>query len=322
MSEPILSVREFCVDYLTADGPIRALDRISLELKKGEILGIAGESGSGKSTFAQAVLRIAAPPALITGGEAIFEGKDLLKMNDAELHEVRWKRASLVFQSAMDVLNPVLTVGAQIRDILRAHTKMTRAEETARANELVALVELPKTVIESYAHQLSGGMRQRAVIALALSLQPQLVILDEPTTALDVIVEREILQSVLALRARLGFSVIFITHDLARMLEICDRVAIFYAGRLIEIAPAAELRDDPKHPYTRKLLTAFPSVRNQASGWGGIPGSPPSLAHPPGGCRFHPRCEVAFADCSDREPPLIQINEQHKAACLLLEPEL
>ena len=316
---PLLDIRDFCVDYVTPNGSVRALDRISLTLEPGEILGIAGESGSGKSTFAQALLRIAPPPAIITGGEVIFEGRDLLQLDDEALRALRWREASLVFQSAMDVLNPVLTVGEQLSDIFSAHLQLSRSEELQRARELMALVELPETTLRSYAHQLSGGMRQRAVIALALALRPKLVILDEPTTALDVIVEREILTRVLELRAKLGFSVIFISHDLARMLELCDRVAIFYAGRIAELAPAEELRQRPAHPYTQRLLRAFPSLHGSSEGWGGIPGAPPSLASPPSGCRFHPRCDKAFADCSQREPPLYRLNDRHSAACLLLE---
>ncbi|HYG68781.1 MAG TPA: ABC transporter ATP-binding protein, partial [Anaeromyxobacteraceae bacterium] len=253
-AEPLLSIRDLCVDYVTPAGPVRAVDRVSLDLGHGEVLGIAGESGCGKSTLAQALLRILPPPAVIAGGEVRFEGRDLLRLSESELRAVRWRRIAMVFQSAMDALNPVLTVGEQLVDTLRSHRASPAREARERAVALLELVGIPPDRLRSFPHQLSGGMRQRVGIALALALDPALVILDEPTTALDVIVERDILHRILELRRRLGFSVLFITHDLARMLEVSDRVAVFYAARLVEVAPASVLRSDARHPYTRGLL--------------------------------------------------------------------
>jgi peptide/nickel transport system ATP-binding protein len=314
---PLLAVRDLCVEYVTEEGPVRAVDRISFEVGRGELLGIAGESGCGKSTLAQALLRILPPPAVITGGQVLFEGQDLLGLDEAGLRAVRWRRLSMVFQSAMDALSPVLTIGEQLSDTLRAHG-VGRARARERCAELLALVGLQADLLARHPHQLSGGMRQRVGIALALALEPALVVLDEPTTALDVIVEGEILQQLLELRRRLGFSAIFITHDLTRMLQVCDRVAILYAGRLVEVAPAAALRAGPRHPYTQGLLAAFPSVLGPDEERSSIPGAPPSLRDPPPGCRFHPRCPRAVERCRVEEPGLTALGGGRAAACHLV----
>ncbi|MFO0582718.1 MAG: ABC transporter ATP-binding protein [Anaeromyxobacter sp.] len=317
MAEPLLSIRDLCVDYVTSPGTsVRALDRVSLDVMPGEILGVAGESGSGKSTLAQAVLRILPAPAVITGGSVRFEGKDLLALSDPELRALRWRRMAMVFQSAMDALNPVLTIGEQLLDTLAAHCAApSRAAARERAAHLLGLVGIPADRLASYPHQLSGGMRQRVGIALGLALEPSLVILDEPTTALDVVVEREILHEVLELRRKLGFAVLFITHDLTRMLQISDRVAVFYAARLAEVGPAAALRAGPRHPYTQALLNAFPSLHGDRTKLESIPGSPPSLRSPPPGCRFQPRCQVAEDRCGAGAPPLVPLGPGAAAAC-------
>jgi len=315
MTEPILSIRNLSVDYVTDSGPVRAIDDVSLDVGKRETLGIAGESGSGKTTMAQALLRILPPPAVITGGEARFEGRDLFRLREPELRSVRWNRISMVFQSAMDALNPVITVGEQIVDTLLAHDAVPEGGARKRAQDLMEMVGLDRASVDSYTHQLSGGMRQRVGIALALALKPSLVILDEPTTALDVIVEKEILEQIGELKRELGFSVLFITHDLARMLQFSDRVAVFYAARLAEIAPTKELRRKPRHPYTQKLLRAVPSIRRSKEKQESIPGAPPSLLEPPSGCRFHPRCDMAIDVCRERQPELRELSPGHWAAC-------
>ena len=317
VNEPLLSIRDLSVDYVTAQGPVRAIDQVSLDVAHGELLGVAGESGSGKSTLAQAILRILPPPAVISGGQVLFEGRDLLSFSEGELRAIRWKRISMVFQSAMDALNPVTTIEEQIVDTLLVHKAVRPGAARDRAVELLELVGISGERAGSYPHQLSGGMRQRVGIALALALEPSLVILDEPTTALDVIVEREILEQVRTLQRRLGFAVIFITHDLARMLQFSDRVAVFYAARLAEVAPAAELLRNPEHPYTQGLLRAFPPVHGSWEELASIPGSPPSLKHPPSGCRFHPRCPLAIDLCRERAPEQIAIGPAHTAACHL-----
>jgi peptide/nickel transport system ATP-binding protein len=319
VAEPLLSIRDLCVDYITDRGPVRAIDHVTLDLEKGEVLGLAGESGSGKTTMAQALLRILPAPAVISGGQVQFEGRDILTLGESELRELRWKRISMVFQSAMDALNPVIPVGEQIVDTLEVHGAVEGGAARERAGDLLELVGIPRDRLDGYAHQLSGGMRQRVGIALALALEPSLVILDEPTTALDVIVEREILEHIRALQQKLGFAVLFITHDLARMLQFSDRVAVFYAARLAEVGPSGELRRAPRHPYTKGLLRAFPSVHPGTEAPESIPGSPPSLINPPSGCRFHPRCPLATDLCREQDPPAKTMGPGHIAVCHLAE---
>ncbi len=320
MSAPLLSVRDLCVDYVGERGAVRAVDGVDLDLAPGEIMGLAGESGSGKSTLAQALMRILPPPAVIARGSVTFEGRDVLAMDEVELQDLRWKRIAMVFQSAMDALNPVTTVGEQIEDAILAHEAVAAGEARTRAGTLLESVGIPAARLSSYAHQLSGGMRQRVGIALALALDPALVILDEPTTALDVIVEREILEMIRALQRERGFAVLFITHDLARMLQFSDRVAVFYAARLVEVGPASVIASAPAHPYTQGLLRAFPHVRGPLTELASIPGAPPSLAHPPAGCRFHPRCAFAVDACRTTAPPLVEIGEKHASACPVVAP--
>jgi len=315
MSDPLLSIRGLCVDYVTPSGTTRAIDHVSLDVQPGEILGVAGESGSGKTTMAQALMRILPPPAVISGGQVLLEGRDILTLPEKELRELRWRKISMVFQSAMDALNPVITIGEQIVDTLMAHGAGTPRTARARAAELLEMVAISPVRLDAYAHQLSGGMRQRVGIALALALEPSLVILDEPTTALDVIVEREILEQIRALQRRQRFSVLFITHNLARMLQVSDRVAIFYAARLVEAGPANELLRAPRHPYTRGLLRAFPSLHPGSDPPVSIPGGPPSLQDPPPGCRFHPRCDRAIDLCRTSCPDLNPRGPGHVSAC-------
>jgi peptide/nickel transport system ATP-binding protein len=317
MPEALLRIHDLCVDYITERGPVRAVDSVSLDVAPGEVLGIAGESGSGKSTLAHALLRTLPPPGVISRGDVRFEDRDLLALDEDDLRGLRWKRMAIVFQSAMDSLNPVITVGEQIEDVILAHSGATRAEARRRARELLAMVEIDPQRMDAYSHQLSGGMRQRVAIALALALEPALVILDEPTTALDVILEREILRQVRSLQAKIGFAVLFITHDLARMLQFSDRVAVFYAARLVELGPAASIARAPKHPYTQGLLRAFPRIHASATEATSIPGSPPSLMAPPPGCRFHPRCPKAIPSCRERVPEWIEVAPGHFVACPL-----
>lgn len=260
MAEPLLRVRDLCVDYVTETGLVRAVDHLSFDLEAGEILGVAGESGCGKTTAAKAVMRILPPPAIITGGQVLFRGRDILTLDERELRVMRWRDIAMVFQSAMDALNPVITIGEQIIDTLEAHGQTDARKARARAGELLEMVGLPGGCLDNFAHQLSGGMRQRVGIALALALEPALLIMDEPTTALDVIVEQEILQQIRELQSRSGFAVMFITHDLARMLQFSDRVAIMLDAKLVEIGDSEQVRVDPQHDYTRKLLNAFPPV--------------------------------------------------------------
>jgi peptide/nickel transport system ATP-binding protein len=316
----LLSVRDLRVEYLTPTGPVCAVDGVSFDIGRGEVLGLAGESGSGKSTVAQALLRILRPPAVITGGQVLFEGEDILAMSEARLRELRWRKVSLVFQSAMNSLNPILTIGEQIVDAILAHQPVKRSEAVDRAVSLLKLVGIDSSRLNSYPHQLSGGMRQRVVIAIALALEPPLMLMDEPTTALDVVVQKEILHQVAELKDKLGFSILFITHDLSLILEFSTRIAVLYAGKLMEMAPSQELFHAPKHPYTQGLLGSVPSVRGPRRKLVGIPGSPPDMRKLPVGCRFHPRCPSATNLCRTHAPVLRELGPAHIEACHLDSP--
>jgi len=316
-SSPLITIEDLHVEYLSARGPVRAVDGVSLEIRPGEVVGLAGESGSGKSTIAQAILRILQPPAVITGGKVEFGGRDILAMTDAQLEDFRWREVSMVFQSAMNSLNPVMTIGDQIVDAILAHDRMGKTAARQRAAEMLKIVGIEEQRIDSYPHELSGGMRQRAVIAIALTLNPPLMIMDEPTTALDVVVQKEIMYQIGELKQRLGFSILFITHDLSLLVEISDRIAIMYAGQIVEMAPARELFETPLHPYTQGLMQSFPSLTGEKKRLTGIAGSPPDLISPPSGCRFHPRCPKRFDMCDKVVPKLAEVQPNHFVACHL-----
>lgn len=313
----MLDVRNLQVEYRTARGAVRAVDDVSFSIEPGEIFGLAGESGSGKSTIAHALMRILHPPALITGGQVLFEGEDVLDMDDAEIERFRWRKLSMVFQSAMNALNPVMTIGNQITDVIDVHMRLSRREARERAAHLLSLVGIDPQRLDSYPHQLSGGMRQRVVIAIALALNPPLMIMDEPTTALDVVVQKDILQQIEDLRAKMGFSILFITHDLSLMVEFSTRIAIMYAGEIVELAPAHELFHNPLHPYTQGLMSSFPALSGPKVKLTGIPGAPPDMAQPPAGCRFHPRCAHVQARCAQVAPRLREVAPGHFVACHL-----
>lgn len=291
-TEALLDIRDLYVEYLSPRGLVRAVDGVSFSIAPGEVLGLAGESGSGKSTIAQSILRVLRPPAVITGGEILLKGQDVLKMDEDTLEAFRWRDVSMVFQSAMNALNPVMRVGDQIIDVLTTHLHMKRRQARERAAELLRVVNIEQQRLNSYPHELSGGMRQRIVIAIALALNAPLLIMDEPTTALDVVVQKDIMQQVEDLKRKLGFSTLFITHDLSLMVEFSSRIAVMYAGQIVELAPAKELFNNPLHPYTQGLLNSFPALTGPKKKLTGIAGSPPNMAQPPSGCRFHPRCTV------------------------------
>jgi peptide/nickel transport system ATP-binding protein len=313
--EAVLEVRGLCVDYGLGPDAVRAVTGVSLTLRRGEVLGLAGESGSGKSTLAYALTRLLRAPGVITGGRVLFHSRpdaggpqetvDLLRADAHALARIRWSQLAMVFQSAMHALNPVARIESQLTDVLRRHRReMTAAARRERALELLRMVGISADRLRAYPHELSGGMRQRVMIAMALALEPQVVIMDEPTTALDVVTQREIIEELMALRHRLGFAVVFITHDLSLLLELADSIAIMYAGRLVEYAAAGDLFRAPRHPYSLGLLNSFPALHGKRVRMTGIPGSPPSLRSLPGGCTFHVRCPYALERCRAQEPPL------------------
>lgn len=358
--ETLLDIRNLSVDYAAANGTVHAATNVNLTLKRGEILGLAGESGSGKSTLAYAISRLLRPPAEIVGGEVIYyprslhdadavhiteassrlkgskhpaqaanetEPIDILALTPAQLRAFRWSELSIVFQSAMNALNPVMNVGKQIMDVLRVHRPLMGPDSRKqRALELLKLVGIAPDRLNSYPHELSGGMRQRAVIAIALALSPEIIIMDEPTTALDVVVQREILTEIMRLREQLGFSVIFITHDLSLLLELADKVAIMYAGKLVETASRRDLYLHPRHPYSYGLLKSFPTINGPRRIMTGIPGSPPDLRNVPAGCSFHPRCPLAFDACHNIVPTLqvsvVSESPNQLVACHLYDSRL
>jgi peptide/nickel transport system ATP-binding protein len=301
---PVLELRDFSVVYRTTAGDVKAVNRVSIDLNAGEVVGLVGESGSGKSTLAYGAGRLLRPPAVITGGSVRYRGRrsavpaDILAMSKDQLRQLRWREIAIVFQSAMNALNPVLSVRSQLTDVIHAHLRVSRNEAQDRAAQLVDLVGIPRSRLRSYPHQLSGGMRQRVMIAMALATDPEIVIMDEPTTALDVVVQRDILVQIVELKERLGFSILFITHDLSLLLELADRIAVMYSGQLLEVGSADAIQHGPAHPYTKGLLNSFPSLRGPRRELAGIPGSPPDLRHPPPGCPFLPRCGYGTDDCT------------------------
>ncbi|WP_394553541.1 ABC transporter ATP-binding protein [Agromyces sp. MMS24-JH15] len=331
VADPVLEIRNLSVDY-GYEEPVHVLREVSLTLGRGEVLGLAGESGCGKSTLAYAATRLLPPPGLITGGEVLFTGRDgnttdILRLDDRALRASRWQDLAIVFQGAMNSLNPVHRIGSQIADGIMAHRPgVKKPEALERAAELLELVGIAPDRLRAFPHQLSGGMRQRVMIAMALALEPQVLIMDEPTTALDVVMQRQIVEQIAELRTRLGFSVIFITHDVSLLIEIADRIAIMYAGEIVEDAKALDVYHRPRHPYSSALLHSFPPLRGPRRELTGIPGSPPDLAKLGGGCAFRDRCAFAWDACGTLTPSLGSTDvpadgAARAVACLRHEPE-
>jgi peptide/nickel transport system ATP-binding protein len=317
VSEPILQVRDLRVEYATPSGPAQAVAGVSFDLAKGEFLAIVGESGCGKTTLLFAVAQLLTYPGRLSGGEVLFDGVDFTTLSPEELRLHRWRDISVVMQSAMNALNPTLTIGAQLADACKAHTEWTDERIAERSAEVLAMVAIDAAHLKSYPFQLSGGMRQRAMIAMALLLEPQLVIMDEPTSALDVVAQRSLMHQVETLRHQLGFAVIFVTHDMSVVSHYSDRLAVMYAGEVVELGPTREVFDRPEHPYSQGLMDAFPSLLGESKRLTGIAGNPPSLVDPPEGCLFAPRCAYANDECRTVRPELVAYGS-HQVRCHLV----
>ena len=314
--EPFLEIKNLIVSYSTPKGELKAVDRVSLTVNKGEILGVVGESGCGKSTLGLTLLKMLPSTGKVINGTIRLGQLDVLALRDEKLRRYRWEKVAMIFQSAMNALDPVKRVESQIAETILQHKNMAREEAQARVRELLQMVNIDPSRAKSYPHELSGGMRQRVVIALALCLDSTILIADEPTTALDVVVQAGVLRTLKNLQRKLGLTVILISHDISIMWEISDRLAVMYAGKVVELGPTKEIIERPQHPYTEALLNAVPVLGNKKKEIRGIPSSPPSLLSPPKGCRFHPRCPYAFDRCKVEEPPFISVGKV-KAACWL-----
>jgi len=313
-----LAVKNLKLHYFTSKGVIHALDGVSFNLHAGETLGVVGESGCGKTTLGTALLNMPTPPGRIVGGEILYDGLDILKLGENELRKkIRWEKIAMVFQGAMNCLTPVYTIRKQMMETILSHRKMTKEEAEERILKYINLVGLSADVLRRYPHELSGGMKQRIVIATALFLEPQVVICDEPTTALDVVVQAQIINLLKKLKQQLKLSFIFITHDLATEAEVADRIMVMYAGKVVEIGTNAQIygREQAAHPYTQLLMAATPRLRQKVDRLAFIPGTPPDLLTPPAGCRFHLRCPQVMERCRREEPPLVEIEPAHTVAC-------
>ena len=321
-SKPLLEVKGLKTYFFTEDGVVKAVDGVDFCVYPGEVLGLVGESGCGKSVSSFSIMRLVGPPGKVVAGEILFEGRDLLKLPESEMVHMRGNRMSMIFQQPQSSLNPVFKVADQVAEVLQIHESKAKEASWEQAVELLKLVGIPDAArkAHAYPHEMSGGQAQRVMIAMALALSPQLLIADEPTTALDVTIQAQILDLIRDLRTRLGTSVILITHDLGVIAEMADRVAVMYAGRIVEEAPVEAFFQEPAHPYARGLLASLPRLDALRTPLTPIPGMVPSLAALPGGCHFHPRCGQAFAPCATNPPPLFALPGGRTARCWLHGP--
>ena len=312
----LLRVKDLNVYYTSGGEKICAVNGVSFEVHKGETLGLVGETGAGKTTIAKSIMRILPdPPAKIGGGEIYLQGQELLSLPEKKMQTIRGKKISMIFQDPMTALNPVLTVGAQIQEVISLHEKVSKAESWKRAEEMLELVGIPAERSGDYPHQFSGGMKQRVVIAMALACSPELILADEPTTALDVTIQAQILDMIKGLKEKQNTSMILITHDLGVVAEVCDRVAVVYAGEIIEYGSKEEIFLYPSHPYTKGLFGSIPKIHEDVERLDSIPGLPPNPADLPTGCHFHPRCALCGDSCGKDEPAMVEIRPGHFVRC-------
>src|SRR6266487_690610 len=314
---PILEVQDLTTNYRTMSGWVRAAEGVNFQVEPGEALGLAGESGCGKTTVALSLLKILPQGGVIRDGKIILDGTDLVPLSENEMRKVRWKKIAIVFQGAMNAMNPVYKVGDQIVEAIRTHESTDKRDAWERARKLFELVGIDPERVDNYPHEFSGGMRQRALIAMALAANPKVLIGDEPGTALDVIVQAQVLKLMRDLKERLGLSMLLISHDLSIIAETCEKVAIMYAGKIVEYGDAVSIFKNPQHPYTQGLIKAFPSIKGEKVRLSSIPGQPPDLLHPPSACRFHPRCPYVMDICKKEEPLLEEHEKGHNVACHL-----
>jgi len=315
----ILELDRLTTNYKSIRGWVKAAENVSFQLEKGKALGLVGESGCGKTTVALSILKILPPGGRIRGGKILFDGQDLVPLSDGAMRKVRWKGISIVFQGSMNALNPVFKIGGQIVEAIRLHEPdVSKSDAYKRAEALLEMVGVEPSRVNNYPHEFSGGMRQRALIAMALASNPQVLVADEPGTALDVIVQAQVLQLMRSLKEKLGLSMLMISHDLSIVAEVCERVAIMYAGRIVEYGDVEAIFKEPLHPYTQGLIGAFPSIEEKRKKLLSIPGQPPDLLDPPKGCRFNPRCPYAMDVCKEKDPQLEKVGSgDHYVSCFL-----
>lgn len=315
----LLRIQDLTTYFFMKQGTVKAVDGVDLHLNSGRVLGVAGESGSGKSTMAYSVMRLIRPPGRIVKGEILLEGRDILRLSDEQIRkDIRWERISLIFQGAMNALNPLITVGNQIAEPIIVHKGLDKRDALEKASSLLGSVGIDPARVNNYPFELSGGMKQRIMIAMAMACNPEIIIADEPTTALDVVVAAGIMNLIKDLQTKTGLSMILITHDLSVIAQTCHDVAIMYAGKVVESGEVLSIFESPAHPYTIELINAFPSIKGAKRELKAIKGTPPDLIDPPSGCRFHPRCRFAEEICNRKEPEFREVGTNHFAACHLL----